>query len=83
VLAPNPASSLVNLYNLNQEENSETNFTFKVYTSLGLLLLSNETTNKATLNVSQWADGIYTILIQNENGVQALKLAVQKGTIAN
>ncbi len=89
-LYPNPASSTVNI-GLEKIENmlissEETTFTYKVYNSLGILLYENtkDVNNiETSFSVSSWADGIYTILIQTSQGTQALKLAVQKGKIAN
>jgi Zn-dependent metalloprotease len=89
-LYPNPASSTVNI-SLEKIDNTlvsseESTFTYKVYNSLGILLYENakDANNLETsFSVSSRADGIYTVLIQTEKGTQALKLAVQKGKIAN
>jgi hypothetical protein len=44
---------------------------------------NSENGENSVLQVAAWADGIYTVLVQTENGVKALKLAVQKGNVAN
>jgi Zn-dependent metalloprotease len=77
---PNPASSS---YTIGSEQ--KTAFSYKVFNSVGSLLTEGNSENgeNAVLQVSAWADGIYTVLIQTESGVQALKLAVQKGNVAN
>ncbi len=83
VLAPNPASSTVRIKNSNQQENQTTNFVWRIYNPLGILLKNEEATNEAIIDVTQWADGIYTVLVETEQGVQPLKLVVQKGVVAN
>jgi Zn-dependent metalloprotease len=84
-LSPNPASSIVKIENLDKKSSYNTNFTFKIYNSIGILIHSSETTDKQAtmLDVSTWADGLYMVVIQTHNNTQALKLAVQKGSIAN
>jgi Secretion system C-terminal sorting domain/PKD-like domain len=79
---PNPASSS---YTISSDSKQKAAFSYKVFNSIGTLLTegSSETGENAVVQVSNWADGIYTVLIQTENGVQALKLAVQKGKIAD
>jgi Secretion system C-terminal sorting domain len=81
-LSPNPASHTVKIENL--DANTQTMaFSYKIYNTLGNLLTTNQASHQTSLDISQWSDGIYTVLIQTENGVQALKLAVQKGNVAN
>ncbi len=88
MLFPNPASSVVNINidptsnNINHEEL----FSLKVYNSLGILLYEsteNENQVASSFSVATWSDGLYTVLIQTDRGTQALKLAIQKGSVAN
>jgi bacillolysin len=79
---PNPASSS---YTIALDGQQKIAFSYKVFNSVGSLLAegSSENGENKVLQVSSWADGIYTVLVQTDNGVQALKLAVQKGNVAN
>jgi Zn-dependent metalloprotease len=89
-LYPNPASSVVHIGfktipNQNLANYTE-NYSFKVYNNLGILQYEGTraiNSLETSFSVSTWADGIYTVLIQTERGIEALKLAVQKGNVSN
>jgi hypothetical protein len=89
VLSPNPAANVVQLtsknnHNHNHSNDTETSFSYKVYNSLGVLVYENATFSpESSFSVQTWADGIYTVIVQSSNSVKALKLAVQKGNVAN
>lgn len=83
VVAPNPATHSVALKNLDATDHIGTVFNYEVYNTIGNLVVSGIVTDQTALDVSQWQDGLYLVLVQTPQGVQSLKLVVQKGTVAN
>ncbi len=80
---PNPAS---NSYTFGwQGTESKMPYDFVIYNNLGVQLLqgSQSTGENKTIDVSQWADGLYLVQIQIGNQTQYIKFLVQKGRIAN
>jgi Zn-dependent metalloprotease len=84
---PNPVS---NIYTISFKDESTTkniskNFTYQIYNSLGISLLTGEGTShqESKIDVSAWADGLYMVHLQNGDKSYYLKFVVQKGSIAN
>jgi Zn-dependent metalloprotease len=80
---PNPAQ---HSYTLSwQGTANKIPYEFAIYNSIGTKLLQGNqpTGENHTIDVSQWADGLYMVQIQSRNQTQYIKFLVQKGSVAN
>lgn len=59
---PNPAHELLNIKAISKKENT----VLKIYNALGAIVYTAKITETATVNISTWTNGVYTIELSNE-----------------